>query len=33
MEKALAEDLAHLTQGLERVRQRLVAIDGEERQP
>jgi CRP-like cAMP-binding protein len=30
MQDAMAEELARLTQGLERVRQRLIAIDGEE---
>ncbi|WP_134500831.1 cyclic nucleotide-binding domain-containing protein [Microvirga pakistanensis] len=31
MQDAMAEELARLTQGLERVRQQLIAIDGEER--
>ncbi|MXQ11815.1 cyclic nucleotide-binding domain-containing protein [Microvirga makkahensis] len=30
MQQAMAEELARLTQGLERVRQQLIAIDGEE---
>jgi hypothetical protein len=30
MQETLTEDLARLTQGLDRVRRRLAAIDGEE---